>query len=154
MVAIRVSISGFLTSAAALSGSDTSGRANAPDHFARLPRPGKKAPAALANVASRSYLGVMRAVGLKTLKNRLAEYIRLAAAGETVLVTDRERVVAELRPPSPGRAERLDDALLADLIRRGLLSPALMPGSEPPAGTPVAGLEKLLAELAEDRAER
>lgn len=96
----------------------------------------------------------MRAVGLKTLKNRLAEYIRLAAAGETVLVTDRERVVAELRPPSPGRAERLDDALLADLIRRGLLSPALMPGSEPPAGIPVAGLEQLLVDLAEDRAGR
>jgi antitoxin (DNA-binding transcriptional repressor) of toxin-antitoxin stability system len=31
----------------------------------------------------------MRAVGLKILKNRLSEYVRLAAAGETVLVTDR-----------------------------------------------------------------
>jgi antitoxin (DNA-binding transcriptional repressor) of toxin-antitoxin stability system len=30
----------------------------------------------------------MRAVGIKSLKNRLSEYVRLAAAGETVLVTD------------------------------------------------------------------
>jgi len=38
----------------------------------------------------------MRAVGLKVLKNKLSEYVRLAASGETVLVTDRDRVVAEL----------------------------------------------------------
>jgi len=35
----------------------------------------------------------MRAVGLKILKNRLSEYVRLAASGETVLVTDRERLL-------------------------------------------------------------
>jgi len=40
----------------------------------------------------------MRSVGLKTLKNKLSEYVRLAAGGETVLVTDRDRVVAELAP--------------------------------------------------------
>ena len=45
----------------------------------------------------------MRAVGLKILKNRLSEYVRLAASGETVLVTDRDRVVAELVPPQGGR---------------------------------------------------
>jgi antitoxin (DNA-binding transcriptional repressor) of toxin-antitoxin stability system len=43
----------------------------------------------------------MRSVGLKTLKNKLSEYVRLAAGGETVLVTDRDRVVAEIGPPSP-----------------------------------------------------
>ena len=49
----------------------------------------------------------MRAVGLKTLKNKLSEYVRLVAGGETVLVTDRDRVVAELglvrKVPLPGR---------------------------------------------------
>ena len=45
----------------------------------------------------------MRAVGLKILKNKLSEYVRLAAGGETVLVTDRDRVVAELVPPGAGR---------------------------------------------------
>ena len=38
----------------------------------------------------------MRSVGIKVLKNKLSEYIRLVAAGETVLITDRDRVVAEL----------------------------------------------------------
>ena len=44
----------------------------------------------------------MRSVGLKVLKNKLSEYVRLAASGETVLVTDRDRVVAEIVPPQPG----------------------------------------------------
>jgi antitoxin (DNA-binding transcriptional repressor) of toxin-antitoxin stability system len=41
----------------------------------------------------------MRTVGIRELKNRLSEYIRLVRTGETVLVTDRGVVVAELRPP-------------------------------------------------------
>jgi prevent-host-death family protein len=43
----------------------------------------------------------MHTVGIKTLKNRLSEYVRLAAQGETVLISDRDRVVAELVPPDP-----------------------------------------------------
>jgi prevent-host-death family protein len=42
---------------------------------------------------------MMRTVGLKVLKNKLSEYVRLAAAGETVVVTDRSRVIAEIAPP-------------------------------------------------------
>src|SRR5438046_9802978 len=41
----------------------------------------------------------MRTVGLKTLKNKLSEYVRVAAAGETVVITDRGRPVAEIVPP-------------------------------------------------------
>lgn len=96
----------------------------------------------------------MRAVGLKMLKNRLAEYVRLAASGEVVLVTDREKVVAELRAPESGRAERLDDAVLASLIRKGLLSPALSVSPQPPPRHPVAPLHELLAELDADRSDR
>src|SRR5438876_231116 len=55
----------------------------------------------------------MRAVALKVLKNKLSEYVRLAAGGETVLVTDRDRVVAELVPPREGRSPLLADAMLA-----------------------------------------
>ncbi|MCU0724433.1 MAG: hypothetical protein MUE73_01385 [Planctomycetes bacterium] len=60
----------------------------------------------------------MKAVGIKNLKAKLSEYIRLAKAGETVLVTERDEVVAEIRPArrqpvSPGSFEdRL--ALLAE----------------------------------------
>jgi antitoxin (DNA-binding transcriptional repressor) of toxin-antitoxin stability system len=46
----------------------------------------------------------MRVVGIKVLKNRLSEYVRLAERGETILVTDRDRVVAELGPPEASRS--------------------------------------------------
>ncbi|MGH7150526.1 MAG: type II toxin-antitoxin system Phd/YefM family antitoxin [Planctomycetota bacterium] len=42
---------------------------------------------------------MVRAVGIKELKARLSEYVRRARAGETILVLDRDDVVAELRPP-------------------------------------------------------
>ncbi len=92
----------------------------------------------------------MRAVGLKVLKNKLAEYVRLAASGETVLVTDRDRVVAELSPPRSGRAELLADAQLADLVRRGLITHPTWPRGVPPS-KPVATTEELLEELRADR---
>ncbi|MBI2893688.1 MAG: type II toxin-antitoxin system Phd/YefM family antitoxin [Deltaproteobacteria bacterium] len=95
----------------------------------------------------------MRSVGLKVLKNRLAEYVRLAAGGETVLVTDRDRVVAEIVPPRPGRAERLGDALLADAVRKGFVTPPLVGEGVPPR-VPVARISELLLELAEDRGDR
>lgn len=96
----------------------------------------------------------MRAVGLKTLKNRLSEYVRLVASGETVLVTDRDRVVAELVPPQPGRGEVLKDALLADAVRRGWVTPPALGLREPPARRPVAPLADLLNELDADRSDR
>ena len=96
----------------------------------------------------------MRAVGLKLLKNKLSEYIRLAARGETVLVTDRDRVVAEIIPPSGGRAERLVDAQLAALLREGLLRPPLVPRGTVPRRKPVCPTEDLLVELGRDRGER
>ncbi|MGH8565044.1 MAG: type II toxin-antitoxin system Phd/YefM family antitoxin [Gammaproteobacteria bacterium] len=40
----------------------------------------------------------MKVVGIKQLKARLSEYIRLAKTGEIVLVAERDQVVAERRP--------------------------------------------------------
>ncbi len=96
----------------------------------------------------------MRAVGLKVLKNRLSEYVRLAASGETVLVTDRERVVAELVPPGGGRAAMAADALLADAVRKGWLTPALGATESTIPHRPAANLADLLAELDDDRSDR
>jgi len=67
----------------------------------------------------------MRAVGLKELKNRLSEYVRIAARGERVLVTNHDRVVAELVPPEAGRALHVADAVLADLFKQVPLSDLL-----------------------------
>lgn len=96
---------------------------------------------------------MMRAVGLKTLKNKLSEYVRIAARGETILVTDRDRVVAELVPPGQGRSEWLADAQLAALVRQGVLRPPLSPPGTVPPRIPVASTETILAELAADRGE-
>jgi antitoxin (DNA-binding transcriptional repressor) of toxin-antitoxin stability system len=96
----------------------------------------------------------MRAVGIKTLKNRLSEYVRIARGGETVLVTDRDRVVAELGPPQAGRAVDVSDALLADVVRQGWLRPPIAPFEALPPRQPVAPLADLLHELDEDRRDR
>jgi antitoxin (DNA-binding transcriptional repressor) of toxin-antitoxin stability system len=96
----------------------------------------------------------MRAVGLKVLKNKLSEYVRLAASGETVLVTDRDRVVAELGPPGAGRSPSPADAVLSEAMRKGWLTAPLMLAEGPPPRRPVARLAELLAELQRDREER
>lgn len=93
----------------------------------------------------------MRAVGIKSLKNRLSEYIRLVRAGETVLVTDRDQVVAELVPPQPGRSSDLADVFLADAVRRGWITPPLGGVGEAPPRIPVAPLQEILNDLRADR---
>ena len=97
----------------------------------------------------------MRSIGIRALNSRLSEYVRLAAGGETVIVTDRGRVVAEIGPPREARSPILADAMLADAVRKGWLTPALSPGSEPPrGGPPEATLAALLSELEGDRSDR
>lgn len=96
----------------------------------------------------------MRSVGLKVLKNRLSEFVRLAAAGETVLVTDRDRVVAELVPPQPGRDALSNDELLAQGVREGWLTPARAVGAPLPPRKPVMTWRDLEQELRQDREDR
>jgi antitoxin (DNA-binding transcriptional repressor) of toxin-antitoxin stability system len=95
----------------------------------------------------------VRAVGLKVLKNKLSEYVRLVASGETVLVTDRDRVVAEIVPPRGDRAEHASSVLLADAARRGWVRPAVLPSATPPRA-PVAPFDEIQTELHRDRGER
>jgi antitoxin (DNA-binding transcriptional repressor) of toxin-antitoxin stability system len=96
----------------------------------------------------------MRSVDLKTLKNKLSEYVRLAAGGETVLVTDRDRVVAEIGPPRPARSPMLSDALLLDALRQGWMTSPISVGRGPPARKPVMTIDELLRNLERDRADR
>ena len=96
----------------------------------------------------------MRSVGLKTLKNKLSEYVRLAAGGETVLVTDRDRVVAEIGPPSPARTATLSDAQLLGAFRQGWMTPPISVGRGPPARKPVMTIDEIQGNLQRDRADR
>lgn len=105
-------------------------------------------------VAPGSYFNDMRAVGLKVLKNKLSEYVRLAAGGETILITDHDKVVAELRAPGGGQSAEVADAVLAELVRKGLMTPARNRQSQLPPRKPVMTLKQLLKELDEDRADR
>ena len=61
----------------------------------------------------------MRAIGIRELKNKLSHYVRLVEAGESVLVTHRGTVVAELRPPGPTTQPAVPAEGLAELVRRG-----------------------------------
>ena len=63
----------------------------------------------------------MKTVGVRELKNRLSEYLRQAKSGESVLVTDRGQVVAELTPPGHGATDASVPAGLLALARRQLL---------------------------------
>jgi prevent-host-death family protein len=93
----------------------------------------------------------MRSVGLKTLKNKLSEYVRIAAAGETVVITDRGRAVAEIVPP-----RREAESVIERGIREGWITPAKRDANWPPRGKPVPRLtfEQLMADLARDREDR
>jgi len=95
----------------------------------------------------------MATVGLKTLKTKLSEYVRRAAAGETVVITDRGRPVAELVQHKP---ETDLTPFQEKGLREGWLTPARRPFPPLPPRKPIPGytLEQLLADLDKDREDR
>jgi antitoxin MazE len=86
-----------------------------------------------------------RRIGLRELKGRLGEHVRRVRAGETILITARGEVVAELAPPGAASSHAEDGLVM--LARRGLLTlggrnrPEMYP-SMPRTGKP--GLAKQL----------
>ena len=81
-------------------------------------------------------------MGIRELKARLSEYIRRIRAGEVVLVSDRGKVVAELRPPRklmPEAHSGLDELGGKGLVELGAVNdpgayPELDPIAEPGEG--------------------
>jgi antitoxin (DNA-binding transcriptional repressor) of toxin-antitoxin stability system len=97
----------------------------------------------------------MRSVSLQVLKKKLNEYIRLATAGEVILVTDRNRVVAEIIPPRPGRrVDMANEDVIVRGIREGWITPARNPGTGPLPRKPVMKFEDLMKDLDESRGDR
>jgi antitoxin (DNA-binding transcriptional repressor) of toxin-antitoxin stability system len=96
----------------------------------------------------------MRSVGLKILKNKLSEYVRLAAGGETVLITDRDAVVAEIVPPRAGRSPMLADAWLAEAVRRGWITPPAFASDAAVPRKPIMPFRELARDIEADREDR
>ena len=75
----------------------------------------------------------MLTIGIRQLKNNLRRYIQRVIQGERILVTDRGRVVAELRPPTDVGAIGDPLARYRALIAQGVVRPA------PEEGDPLVG---------------
>jgi prevent-host-death family protein len=95
----------------------------------------------------------MKAVAVKELKNRLSAYLREVRGGEVVLVTDRGRVVAELRRPTSEVRLSSCDQVLERLQAEGVLIAGLSQDARAyrpsPIRTPVSTADLLEAERGE-----
>lgn len=90
-------------------------------------------------------------VSISRLKDQLSAYLKKVEAGQTVVVTDRDRPVARLEPIGPGDSvsERV-----AELARQGLVSMAKAPPisiEEIRRRRPVVPGARLLEALLEER---
>lgn len=114
----------------------------------------------------------MRSIALTDLKDQLAECVAEARAGETLLVTEGDRIVAELVPPRSEHGRSADRVAEVNALRsahgqpplspfqeRGLregwLTPATRFGPLPEPTYPrTLSLDQLMEDLAKDREDR
>lgn len=83
-------------------------------------------------------------VGIRELKAKLSHYLERAAAGETIVVTDRGKAKAAIGPLSI-------DERLEQLIREGRVTPPRLPGPPPIPAEGLKGRMTVEELLAEDR---
>jgi antitoxin (DNA-binding transcriptional repressor) of toxin-antitoxin stability system len=101
----------------------------------------------------------MKAVGIKVLKDNLSKYLKQVQGGETILVTDRDEVIAEIHRPThhvPGKISYVQ-AFLEDEARRGSMTlasmripPSLRSLREVPRPRVPMDLQRLLGEIRAD----
>lgn len=58
-------------------------------------------------------------VGMRELKNRLSEYLRLVKAGQTVVITERGKIIGHITPAAPSIEERMQALEAAGFLVRG-----------------------------------
>ena len=80
-----------------------------------------------------------RQVGIRELKSRLSEFVSRAQAGETLVITDRGKPVAEIRPLT-GRTT------LQTLIDEGLVTHARPKAELPPLTAVEGGISDLVGD--------
>ncbi|PKA06467.1 type II toxin-antitoxin system Phd/YefM family antitoxin [Leptospira harrisiae] len=66
----------------------------------------------------------MISVGIRELKSHLSQYIELVKNGENVLITEHNRVVAELKYPGKEESNNNIQKILNKLANEGKLIPA------------------------------
>ena len=101
----------------------------------------------------------MKAVGIKALKDNLSKYLKMVRAGETVWVTDRDEVIAEIHKPTRPIPERVGrwQAFVNDEERSGGMTgahsaktPSLTRLQKLPRPSQPVDLQKLLDEIKAD----
>ena len=94
----------------------------------------------------------MKTVGVRDLKNKLSEYLRRVRLGESILVTDRGEVVAELQPPGQRQGDPSVPAGLQSLVKRGLLTLGAPAGTDlyPVLARKLDGRRQSVAQLLDD----
>jgi prevent-host-death family protein len=94
---------------------------------------------------------MMKAIGSRELKNRLGAYLRDVREGWTIVVTDRGRPIAELRPIAAAATD--EEARLQELGTLGLVSPRKSTTLPERKRVRIAG-KPLSETIAEDRQDR
>jgi len=93
----------------------------------------------------------MERVSISKLKDQLSAYLKKVEAGQTVIVTDRNKPVARLEPIGPALWE---SERIAELVRQGLVSMSKAPPlsiDEIRRLRPAAPSARLLEALLEER---
>jgi antitoxin (DNA-binding transcriptional repressor) of toxin-antitoxin stability system len=99
----------------------------------------------------------MTTVQVKMLRDNLSKYLRLVKSGETVLVKERDTVIAELKQPSSETQNKSDWEITRERwIREGILIPAKRIGKIklPDIKGPVMSTEEFQKILDEAKADR
>jgi antitoxin (DNA-binding transcriptional repressor) of toxin-antitoxin stability system len=96
----------------------------------------------------------VKAVAIKELENRLSAYLREVRSGEVVLVTDRGRVIAELRQPGSGSPREVHELALERLVAEGHLLRGLDQDPSVYAPSPLSRAVPSADLLAQERGQR
>lgn len=78
-------------------------------------------------MATSSYIQIVneiKTVGIKALKDNLSHYLREVKQGILILVTDRGKVIAELKQPELENTINKENSIIKNWIQQGWLIPA------------------------------
>jgi hypothetical protein len=64
-----------------------------------------------------------KSIGVRKLKDNLSGYLKEVESGTVILVSDRDRIIAEIHEPAPGIYGSTADPLLASWVREGRINP-------------------------------